>query len=148
MFFKSAYHHSIDSCPIGVFQDILKRGDLQKLVIKGKPRPAKLNEAWELIYDEYLKLYGIPQSFKDYCNKKIQAGEMFAESLIEGQSWKRAIYEMLNEEAESAISSQQSEEFEKVLAYTSKKVGFRIDPKAMTVREFYGYLNLAEDNGK
>ena len=108
----------------------------------------ELNQAWECIYDEYLKLYGIPQSFQDYCNKKIQAGEAFAESLIQGQSWKRAIYEMLNEEAESAIANQQTEEFEKVLAYTSKKVGFRINPKDMTVREFYGYLNLAEDNGK
>jgi len=148
MFFKSTYYNSIDNCPIGVFQSILKNGDLNRLIIKGKPSIKKLNIAWETIYDEYLKLYGIPQSFQDYCNKKIQAGEMFAESLIEGQSWKRAIYEMLNEEAESAIASQQSEEFEKVLAYTSKKVGFRIDPKAMTVREFYGYLNLAEDNGK
>lgn len=145
MFFKSTYYNSIDNCPIGVFQSILKKGDLNNLIIKGKPSIKKLNEAWENIYDEYLKLYGIPQGFQDYCNKKIQAGEMYAESLIEGQSWKRAIYEMLNEEAESAISNQRAEEFEKVLAYTSKKVGFRINPKEMTVREFYGYLNLASD---
>ena len=143
--FKSKYYNSIDNCPIGVFQYILKKGDLNRLTIKGKPSIKTLNQAWEQIYDEYLRLYGIPQSFRDYCLKKLQAGEMFAESIKEGMMWKRAIYEMLNEEAESLINQGHAEEFEKVLAITSKKAGFRLNPNEMSVREFYGYLNLAED---
>jgi hypothetical protein len=143
MYKKGKYHKSIDTCPIGVFQSILKGADLAKLTTKGKPKAVKLSEAWNTIYDEYLSLYGIPKGFQDYCNKKIQAGEMFMNSLEKGQIWKRALYELLNQEAESAIDSKHAEEFEKVLAYTSKKAGFRIDPKAVTVREFYGYLNLS-----
>lgn len=143
MFYKTNYHKSIDTCPIGVFQSILKGADLSKLTTKGKPKAKQLAKAWETIYDEYLRLYGIPKGFQDYCNKKIQAGEMFILSLQDGQRWKRAIYEMINEEAESAIESQHTEEFEKVLAYTSKKIGFRLNPKEITVREFYGYLTLS-----
>jgi len=145
MFFKAKYHCSINTCTIGIFQSILKGGDPKQLVISGRVRNNKIVEAWGNIYDEYLKLYGIPKSYVQYCEKKVQAGEAFLESMQKGNEWKRAIYNLINIEAESLISNEQSEEFEKVLAYVSKQIGFRIDPNTMTVREFYGYLKLAQN---
>lgn len=145
VYFNSRFYNSIDNCPIGVFQDILRGASLRKLVIKGKPKDKQLIKAWERIYDEYLRLYGIPQGYQEYCNKKIQAGEVFLQSMEAGQEWRRAIYKLLNAEAEGAIKHTHKQEFEKVLAQTSKMVGFRLNPKEVTVKEFYGYLNLAQN---
>jgi hypothetical protein len=142
MFGKPKTYTSIDDCPIGVFNKILKDGNLERLTIKGKAKAKQLNEAWHNIYDEYLRLYGIPEQFKKYAELKMQAGELYAQSLQKGQVWKRALYELKNEEAEATIKEGESVEFEKVLAMTSKKSGFRIDPNTMSVREFYGYLKL------
>ena len=144
MFIRSKNFNSIDNCPIGVFQDILRGASLRKLVTKGNPKDKQLIKAWGQIYDEYLKLYGIPDNYQEYCNKKIQAGEVFLQSLEPGQEWRRAIYKLLDSEAEGLIKSTHKNEFEKVLAQTSKMIGFRLNPREITVREFYGYLNSAQ----
>ena len=140
---KTKLHTSIDTLPIATFNKVSRLGELNLLQISGifKASQKELEGAWIRIYNEYLQLFKVPDNYKRYVALKAEAGEAFADSLEEGQIWKRSLYHVLNNQAEALMTKGDIIEFEQILAKTSIKVGFRLDSNIITVREFHAFLN-------
>lgn len=143
---KSKYYDSIDNCPIGLFNKCLVGNDYSVLCIKGKATDKDSAKAWQSIYREYIDMAGGSDKLKDYLDNKTKAGKYFLKSLEE----KHYItfyhkYNGIANEIMKEINLKVNYDFSKVLAYTSKFMGFSINPMKTTVREFYGYLNLAQN---
>ena len=93
MFKKPKIYSSVDNCPIGIFNKVLETKDYNLLCYNGKAKPQRLLESFKIIYDEYLKLFGIPDQFKRYSIHMRKAGELYLESIKKGKEWKKITLE-------------------------------------------------------
>ena len=150
-FWKDKTYTSVDNISIGLFTEILESGDFGKLVIKSKYHVLKrdytrdeLESIWEVIYDEYLGLFGNPETFESYVRKKTMALELW-QDVFNGEVWKTALARVADHEAESVMKQSGSNlEIDEVLADMSMITGFDLDKYNVTVSKFYGYQKAIE----
>ena len=138
-------YKSIDELPIWNFEKINKTSDLGYLYseYQEKPKIDNLDDVWEAIYNEFIKEFGLSQYFLDWLNLRLQALELYREAYVEGEKYKRVLAKVKEAEADELMSSNSTQD-NNVYAIVSKSMGFRVDPKQVSVKEFYQYLKLAQ----
>ena len=141
------YYVSIHDCPIGVFQNILQGGNYSLLCYDGKLSEEELNDIWFKIYDEYIRAFGVPELYSKLIKLRIKWGKEQERIWIKGDKYRESFAAIYKHEAEE-LTKGIKDEFHEALAYISKSMGFRVDPKVVTVYEFYGYVKALEKNGK
>jgi len=133
------YYTSIHSCPVSVWQDVTKTGDLSKLRRGGWYRQKKAKAAWAKIYNEYLAEFGLPNAYKTYLQEMGRAAWEYGKA-VNGEPWLMPIAQIREAQAKGHISGLPPTKFSKVLADVSKGMGFQIDPEKTTVAQFFGYV--------
>ncbi len=148
MIFKKRYktYTSISNIPIGVFSEVLSSGNLGMLVLKGNPSIMHLAQVWEIIYNEYLQLFGIPENFRQFALHKKKAGKLWQDVFVKGLAWKKPLAQVQDLKAESYLKESEVGEvtIEQVMAEMGKRVGFYLNPRVVTVKEYYGYKKQIE----
>lgn len=145
MFTTSKYYNSIDNCPILIFHKCLQ-GDISKLCYKGKSHINSLNQSWQNIFNEYIKEFGLNPAYTRYLQKMQKACEYYEMAYVHGQKDQKTMAQITEREALIEMGEQGSDNFNKVVAWVSKEMGFPVNPQKISVREFYSYVDLA--NGK
>ncbi len=110
-----------------------------------------LKNTWELLYREFLSTFGISESFKDYLELIRDIEILKLEKAIEQEEYLQTFIDIKEAELSEIVDQKNEDKFDKVRAYISKFMAFRIDEKVVTVKEYYGYLKLLEEsaaNGK
>ena len=144
---KPKYYVSIHDCPIGVFNAVISDKAIYKLCYEGEMKESELIEIWEKIYSEFIKEFGTPDHYQKYISlRKKWAKEQYS-IWVKGKKYRESFAEIYKREYEAMVT-EVSNDFHKAVAYVSKEMKFRVDPKEVTVFEFYGYIKLLEENGK
>jgi hypothetical protein len=138
-FLASKYYDSIDNCPVLVFHEIMNGGDLKKLKMKGRFNGKKALESWKKIFNQYIKEFGLPENYKTYLEKMSQAAGFWAKSIDD--KFNKNMARIKEAEAKKALNDGAGGSFNDLVANVSKKMGFRVAPNEITVREFYSYVN-------
>lgn len=140
-------YKSIDDMPIYNWHKIQKDADLTYIFIDKK---GEINEIiyqrWEVLQDEYIERFGLEDGFKHHLRMMKKATQLNCDYI----ATKNAL--LLNEiaiiEAElNSIEEVKSMDFYEVKDYLEKHKGFRLDPKQVTVTEYYYSLKNMR-NGK
>ena len=143
-------YSSIEDLPIYNWWKIHSTGDLTQLCIGSKVKVdlKKLEELWRNIYDQYIKAFGIGDSFLNYVLKQNEI------ALLQIRRWEeddRSI-ETLIEVAEielKELSLSESGDFYEVKAGIERALGIaRIDVKQCSVVEFYTYIKILNKDGR
>ncbi len=106
-------------------------------------------EAWDLIYDEYLKLYGLGKMNIKYLTalKKRALAEL--DYVITGDRFKLTLAEMEERQLETMINNKgQNITVEQSLIHLSKWVGQWLNIKKMTAREYFDLIGEYEKFAK
>jgi hypothetical protein len=114
-------------------------GELNKLLIKGRFKNAKALDNWKKIFDQYISEFGLPESYKTYLEKMTKAAEYWAKSIDD--KFNKNLAKIKEAEARKALNQDGGATFNELVANVSKKMGFRVAPHEVTVREFYSYVN-------
>jgi malonyl CoA-acyl carrier protein transacylase len=91
------------------------------------------------LFDEADKAFNIAEQYREYLRKRVQASSLYAQA-VDGKRWLFTIAKVREAEANAIIGGGTEEEFGKVCARLAKNMGFRVDPSAVTIAEFYSYL--------
>ena len=150
-FWKDKTYTSVNNISIGLFTEILDSGDLSKLVIKSKYHVLKrdytvsqLESIWANIYNEYIELFGKPETLAKYVMKKVIAFEIW-QDVFNGEKWKTALAKVADYEAEAVMKQSTSDlNIDEVLADMSMNTNFDLDKYNVTVAKFYGYQKAIE----
>ena len=137
---KSKKIYSIDNMPIALFDSILKTGNYS--LLEGVKESEK-EKQWIKVFDEYLVEFGINEAYKKYLQLQSEAIDLYNDAYNKGQKYKATLAEVKTRQAEEALIDTKGGSFDLSVAMVSKFMGFRVDPKTTTVKEFYYYLKMA-----
>ena len=137
---KPKYYSSIDYLPVGIFNKILKTGEVERLCYTGKVRTSRLEKAWNDIMIEFVDEFGIIEEYEQYLELMKEVCILYEKVYLEGDRTSRTLARHKEAEAAQILKGIPDVDFGSSLAKVSKKMGFRVDPNKTPVREFYGYL--------
>ena len=141
---------SIDDLPIKVWFNIHKNGDyrllLKDIITIDENDFEYLYECWQIIYNEYIEMFGLSDEFLDDLNNQIQLANYKAEFIISGDRYLRTLIKIEEEKIEEDLKgTSKPMELEMLLAKMSKYYGFKLESKELTVTQYYSYLNSANN---
>ena len=103
-------------------------------------------EVWEGILIEYIEAYGITEKYEHYLRLKVAAMDMYNKAFNGGKMYLIPLADVNDKDADKLLKVESSTIWEQS-AELSKTIGFRINPKDITVAEFMAFIKTAS-NGK
>lgn len=143
------YIDNIDDCNALLFFQICSgEKEYTSLYVKGFKNEKKALKAWINLYDEYIKNFGIPETYSEYLKKRIKANKVWIDVLVKNKTSRRRKAEILESEASQMMKQDEtnSNNIGVLSANISKQFGFNVDPSKVSVRQFYSYLKTLEES--
>jgi hypothetical protein len=144
------YYDSIDEMPLynwrlcqGKQQFIYCRKNLDESD-KRKCNPDKDLLAWEKIYNTYITEFGLGKEFHRIDELRTQIAELQLDFIINNVQYIRNEIELLKGELEDLLGRPSEGDSDTVLIHLSKWMGYKIEPKETTVREFFKMIREYE----
>ena len=107
-----------------------------------------LSLIWDKLQFEFIETFGVSESFQKIMECKRMIEIYKAEMLIDGDKSLQTFIDIEVSKIEKITSRYESSaKSNEIKAYLESKLHFRIDEKAVTVKEFYSWLKVTT-NGK
>ena len=119
---------------------------MRKTPGKKKELTTKDFEQWGKIYDDYIKQFGLSELYKKLLELMRKKALLELEFVTTGQRFKLTEIELTEAKLKTALSNNgEGLTIEQSLIYLSKWLGFHLNPRKITVLE---YFNLSAEYGK
>lgn len=144
-------YKSIDDLPIWNFDILCKSKDYQYLLhdeFAELPEGFDAEDVWGRIYDEYLKVYGLGDEYKEWCKLMRKSSTAYGDAYLHGKRYRITHAEIFRQMADALINEIEVGDLSVTCASLSKFNGFRINPTEVSVREFNAYLEVAKRESK
>lgn len=145
-------YQSIDELPIYNWFLIHKTNDLTWLLKKKSNINLKqvktLEVLWEKIYFEFLDTFGIPDTMRHILEIKRDIMVLKIRMLAENDRSLETFIEIKELELNQLNENNQKDTTGKVKGYVEKFMGFRLNEKEITVKDFYGYIEIIKESAK
>ena len=142
------YYNSINDILLFNWFECLD-GNYQYARLSGYEEKATLEDvkAWESIYATYVSEYGLNQLYKEYLKVARKIAILQADYIEKGVKYNLTQIEVL-EEKKKGIQDQMNKGVSRdsVMVYLSKYMGFRLNPKEMTAKEYFTLIKEYERN--
>jgi len=141
---RGNYYDSVHNCTLFAFDKALSTGDMSAIHISGKFNPTRAKKCWIKIFDEYLKEFGLPESYTRYLKLMAKACTLYSEAYNNNKRHLIVNAKIKHAQANKEISGI-PESIHKTAARVAKFMGMAIDVKVVTVSQFYSYLEIMQD---
>lgn len=140
-------YSTIDEMPIYNWVQIQTTGDLKYLYksCKGKVNN-DLFDFWEALQDEYINRFGLDESYRKQLKLMIKVSKLNCQFVLTKDRFLLNEINMVEHEIEMS-NKIEGLSFYDIKDHAEKHKGFRIDPKVVTVTEWYTTLKNMS-NGK
>ena len=153
--YSKRVYKGIDEMPIYNWWQINSSADLSFVLID-KPKK-KLNRFqieslsfyWEKIYNEYISVFGFSEDFLRQLEKKKEIAILKLQMVVTDDYSLQTMIDIANielQQMQEDISGQS--DFYESKATMESRLGFVLDPRKITVREFYSYIKNLRKNIK
>ncbi|MBK6836811.1 MAG: hypothetical protein IPG89_22150 [Bacteroidetes bacterium] len=144
------FYESIEDMPIYNWFKV-NNGDMRFMLIKqtAKYDGKKAREYFDKIYSEYIDVFGISESYLKVIELKKQISVLNIEMAITGDRILKNFIKMAQVELNQINSKTNKTNTNEVKVHLEKYLGFRLNEKETSVKEYYTYLNvMANDSRK
>lgn len=134
----SKYYKSIKVVPMLNWIELYESNDISQISKTGKVC-SYAGKAYERLQDELIDTFGVNEDFLKIFNNKKRIELLYAHQMETGDrsnGWKIQMLELDNQEL--ANKKTKMDLFESIIAI-EKHMGFKINPKELTVFQFYKY---------
>lgn len=149
---KAELYDSIETMPIYNWFKINETNDL-RWVLKdfnaqiGINAKALLN-AWNKIFDEFIEVFGIPDKLREIMEMKRDIMILESQVALKGDRTRLPFIEIKRDALEKLLKSEKKGVINQAKIYVEKFMGFRLNEKETSVKEFYGYVNALNEHTK
>lgn len=139
-----SYYDSIDTMPIFNW-DKCQQGDLTFTRIDDKDVSEHLDaKAWQLLNYEYMEVFGISRSHTKYLMLQKQLICLELELIETGDKFIKNKIRQVREDLQILFVEDEGKKgmtIDQSMIYLSKFMGFRLDKRSMSVKEYFTLLN-------
>ena len=125
-----------------------------KLEFVYEKKPKKIDEkeaekAFESLFAEYIDIFGISESYYKVLELKKEICKLNIEMALTGDLFLKNFIRMAQIELNDLNKNTDKTNLHEVKVYLEKYLGFRLNEKEVSVKEYYTYLNvMSKDNKK
>lgn len=152
LFKKIEYYQSIDEMPIYNWFKINETNDLKwiskDLQIDAKKNIIILLSAWNKIFDEFIDTFGIPEKLKEIMEVKRDIFILQAQLALTKDRTIQIFIDIETEKLIKLMSKDKEQSTMQVKVYVEKFLGFKLNERETTVKEFYEYIIVLIDQSK
>ena len=130
-------YKSIDTLPIYNYNKIIETGDFKKYGVNNF-------DDWQIIEREFFEQIGYSEKYFEILRIKTDIVITKANYYKSNNNALKTLIEIKKAKLMQTIGEQVGGDFDLMIAQISKFMGFRIDIKKVSVKEFYSYIKLAE----
>jgi len=130
-------YKSIDTLPIYNYNKIIETGDFEKYGVNNF-------DDWQIIEREFFEQIGYSEKYFEILRIKTDIVMTKANYYKSNNNALKTLIEIKKAKLMQTIGEQVGGDFDLMIAQISKFMGFRIDIKKVSVKEFYSYIKLAE----
>ncbi len=139
------YYSDLNDFPIGRFSDCLS-GDLKKISRNKFYDPKKANKAWVKLFNQHIRLHGLPDSYIHYIKTMSKILNYYDQS-FKGKKWMSIKAKIHEKELESTLNLK-GDSIHNICGKLSQYMGFPVRSQECSVVEFYSYINIVtQSNG-
>jgi hypothetical protein len=147
---KKDYFNSIEVLPIWNWWKIAETGNLIYLHIledyEGK-EDYNLIELWNKLQNEYLDEFGITEEFRKILSLKKKWINKKVEYLTTGERFKLTEIDIIESDIAETMDSKVAVDKDDTIITLERKLGRELDPKQISVKKYYKYINHFSKNG-
>ena len=141
------YFNSIEDFPIWNWWKIAETGDLKYVFKDGKGKVTdRTVEVWFKLQNEYLDEYGITDGFRRLIKLKKKWIEKRTKYLVDDDRFALMESEMTEVDMDDIIK-EKDVKTDETLIMLEQKLGRELDPKKISVKKYYDYINYFSKNG-
>ncbi|MBU3681639.1 MAG: hypothetical protein FGM16_06845 [Flavobacterium sp.] len=109
-----------------------------------------LQMKWSVVYDGYIERFGLSEDYTKLIEKKKEIAALKVERMVTGQKSLNTFIKIAELELEALQKGDRKDEidFYESKAQVEKQLGFVLDPKKITVAEFYSYIKVIKSDNK
>jgi hypothetical protein len=149
---KLEHYKSISDLPIYNWFKIHETNDLKYLLIApskvGFRRSKELNEAFSLIYDEFIDTFGVSDDLRKITELRRDIRILEIDMYLENDLSKETFIDIKKAEIDAIINSKEKDRLNDVKGYVEKYMGFHLDERTTTVKDYYTYIKIMSDEAK
>lgn len=140
-------YQSIDDIPVYNWFKINETNDLRWMLIDRdrKWHSGAAKNAWEMVYSEYIEAFGINENYLKLLEKQKELLLMNAEKAVDGDKWdpfNQNRMDMLRIDIKQLSTGKERPRTNEMKVHLEKHLGFKINEKETTVKEYYTYLEV------
>lgn len=147
---KGDYFNSIEELPIWNWWKIAETGNLIYLHIledyEGK-EDYNLVSLWNKLQNEYLEEFGITEEFRKILSLKKKWINKKVEYLTTGERFKLTEIDIIESDIAETMDSKVAVDKDDTIITLERKLGRELDPKQISVKKYYKYINHFSKNG-
>lgn len=114
---------------------------IKKEVVPGSDPNENDLKAWENLHDQYIEKYGLSKLYKKLLSLMKEKALLECTFVITRDRFKLTQIELKEAELKSAIANNSNGmTIEEALVYLSKWIGYRLNPKEISVVEYFNIL--------
>ena len=137
------YYTTIEDMPVYNWVKINEKNDLSFMLIGSTKKidNKKLREGFEVLKDEYIDTFGISESYKKILEAKIEIAKLQIDMSLNNDNFLQNFIDMRLSDIEQQLVKTENSSHLKTKMNLEKYLGFRINEKEISVKEYYSYLN-------
>lgn len=124
-------------------------GDKKFVRKKEKGTEQKDQEVWEILYDQYIKKYGLSKYYKRHLDQMNKLNMISLDYIITGNRFKLTQMELEQQKLTSMMNNNgKGVTIEQTLIHLSKWIGYLIKTREITVVEYFNLTSEFERHQK
>jgi len=131
-------YNSIETLPIYNYNKIVETGDFKKYGVQSA-------EDWDKIEREFFNQIGYSEKYFEILRIKADLAITKAKYYKTNNKSLKTLIEVKKAKLNQITAEQTGGDFGLMVAQVSKFMGFRIDTKEISVKEFYNFIKLAQN---
>lgn len=137
---------SIDRLPVYNWFKVFETQDLKHLIISGSASDEYLQNLWEKLFNEYISIFGLDDSFKNYFKHTKKMLELEVKYALTKKG--SILFKLENEKLKYASLNpvkENSDNFMSIIASVENSINRSINEREISVLKFYTYIKQLEN---
>lgn len=142
---KLEYYKNLDELPVFNWFKLQETNDLAFLLLKkrkcSKTEISRLENVVRQLTDEYIDTFGISDEFRNILELKRDLLVKKIDLLLTGKRINKTFIAVLEDKLKAALNTKYKSDTASVSVYVSKYMGYQVNMKTISVKEFYSIIN-------
>ena len=144
------FYNSIEDMPIYNWFKVNSTGDLRFCLTKHKSKydNLKAKQSFDALYNEYIETFGIGETYTKVLELKARILDLKIERELTEDAFIENFINMAEIDLAALNSLTNKTNTNEVKVHLEKYLGFRLNEKEVSVKEYYTYLNVMATDRK